>query len=113
MSKDKELNSLAQTAQNTKVEQLKNSRTGRPVANHFVIKPGINGVEFLQSYSTIVAMINDTGLCFCDRDFWDYSPTTVKYVTMFLGLDSAKDLRRAIKHELVQLTQLNKEGHRP
>lgn len=64
------------------VENLTSSRTGRAVANQFVIQCR-DGIAF-QSYSTLIAYRSHGILYVSDK--WDYSVTTLKYFKEFAGL---------------------------
>jgi len=79
---------------NVKIENM-TGRTGRPVANQFIIR--VNNRQYFQSYSTIVAMIDEHGHVFLDRDKWDYSVTTGKYRNQFLCDDGIAETRKKIK----------------
>ena len=75
------------------VRNMRSPRSGRPVPNQFVIAVG--DWEFLQSYQALVARKGPEGLVLGPN--WDYSRTTVRYVTQFTGRSTAKELRREIK----------------
>lgn len=68
-----------------KVENMVSERSGREVANQFIIRDD-NKIVF-QSYNSIIAVIDNskTGAdrltLGCD---WDYSNTTMKYLNKFL-----------------------------
>lgn len=64
-----------------KVEQMTSSRSGKPVANQFIINAGAHGMYF-QSYSTVIAHVKNSIITF-DKD-WEYSRTTSKYLHQFL-----------------------------
>ena len=82
-------------------------RTGKPVANQFVIMDG-NDLYF-QSYQNIIVKCTvegDERVTYLDRDFWDYSVTTSKYRNRFLGVDTA-EVKRRIKSGTYRLADLN------
>lgn len=107
-------------------------RTGRPVANQFIIDGATFSImndepenqekswisdewtgEVFQSYNSVIALkahsCGNTGNCcqvFLDRDKWDYSTTTGKYRNQFLG-ETKKDTERKIKDGVYILTDLN------
>lgn len=86
-----------------KVETLTSPRSGREVANQFIIRNGSSTV--FQSYrSTIVKIEN--GKTFLDAYYWDYSVTTGKYRNQFLGESKAETQRKIDSGEYV-LTNLN------
>ena len=62
---------------------------------------------FLQSYDTLVAWKSPSGRVVVDHD-WDYSRTTTKYVSMFVG-KSPKEIRRDIQNGNITVTNLNEK----
>ena len=71
-----------------KVKQMTSERSGRPVANQFIIYAS-NGTYF-QSYNSVIAFISNDGKVTLDDYYWDYSRTTSKYRNQFLGENTAK-----------------------
>ncbi len=72
------------------IKQLQN-RTGRTVANHFVVEGATleeKGIEYegslFVSYDTNIAFITSGSKLFLDENKWDYSRTTSKYLNIFL-----------------------------
>ena len=99
-----------------KVENMK-GRTGKSVANQFIIKEDINDLsgnctESFQSYGTIIAKRDKfranvkSRQVWLDRDKWDYSTTTGKYRNQFLG-ETKKDTEKKIASGEYILTDLN------
>ena len=89
------------------VENMKSLRSGRPVANQFIIYTA-EGVYF-QSYSTVIVFVpgeqeSPTQL---DRHSWDCSVTTRKYRNLFLG-ETTAETRRKIKSGEYVLADLNR-----
>lgn len=80
-----------------KIEQFKH-------ANQFLLTDD-NGNRFLQSYNTIVCKIDKFGKVTLDPKH-NYSNTTSKHVTMFLG-DTTKERLSKIKSGEYLLTNLN------
>ena len=60
--------------------------------NQFIIRT--NNEVFLQSYDKIVLKIDIKGNVFLTH-FWNYSKTTSKYTSIFLGL-SSKDIKKRL-----------------
>ena len=90
-----------------KVSNLTSSRSGREVANQFEIATA-DGVYF-QSYSSIIAFIPRNSNEFkimLDANNWDYSVTTSKYRTQFLGYNT-KEVKEKIKSGEYILADLN------
>lgn len=67
-----------------KVRNFVSSRSGRPVANQFIVSTQ-NGTEYFQSYDTVIAVRQGDGRIVLDANSWDYSNTTGKYRNQFLG----------------------------
>lgn len=72
--------------------------------NQYVIEH--NGVTYFQSYDVIVAK-KSKGKIILDKDYYEYSRTTIKYRNMFLGLLSAS-VKEAIRDGKITLGKLNK-----
>ena len=86
-----------------KVQQMTSPRSGRPVANQFIIYTSEG--EYFQSYDSIIAF-NDNGEITLDENTWDYSRTTSKYRNEFLGEGTA-ETRAKIKSGEYILADLN------
>ena len=80
------------------------SNNGNKIANQFVIYTD-NGSIF-QSYNSTIVKI-DSGKTYLDKNTWDYSKTTGKYINIFLN-ESKKDTEEKIKSCEYILTDLNK-----
>lgn len=92
-----------------KVRQMESTRTGNPVANQFLIYT--DKYVYFQSYSTIIAkkQIGFFGKTTLDKNYWDYSRTTLKYLKSFLGTyESKKEIETDIKAGVYKLSNLNK-----
>ena len=87
-----------------KVQNME-GRTGREVANQFIIET--NDGLYFQSYQTVIAFIEfGTGKKYLDREAWDYSVTTGKYRNQFLG-ETKKETERKIEEGIYELVNLN------
>ena len=102
------------------------SNAGNPVVNQFVITDD-KDKEYFQSYDVIVAtkktvrmyvpvsvnrqQIEDVLIIELDEKYWDYSKTTSKYLSRFLGM-TKKEIAHGIKFDganvRVTVTNLNK-----
>lgn len=96
---------------------MESPRTGKAVANQFVIKT--RDGEYLQSYESIIAFIpkkinlydntceqpHDTRIQL-DETYWNYSKTTSKYRSQFLG-ESTKETQAKIDSGEYVLANLN------
>ena len=67
-----------------KVENMKSERTGKAVANQFVITDNEHHATWFQSYASVIALVNN-GILYLDKDKWDYSRTTAKYRNAFVA----------------------------
>lgn len=103
------------------VENMQSPQTNKPVANQYIMKgldaclidgEALNSPEIFQSYETIICVWgyrpDGAGrMIYLDRDKWDYSVTTLKYLKVFLDLHGIDQLREGIKSGEYQLTELN------
>ncbi len=99
-----------------KVENMRSSK-GNKVADQFIITEdansmAVNGVQYFQSYSTIIAKRDkfqagvEKRQVWLDRDKWDYSRTTSKYRNIFLG-ETTKETQKKIDSGEYILADLN------
>ena len=86
------------------VQNILSKRSGKPVANQFVIN--VEGVSLFQSYSTVIVRIERHGKVYLDRNDWNCSNTTSKYRNIFLNEDTASTHRKIESGEYT-LTNLN------
>jgi hypothetical protein len=86
-----------------RVENMNSTKTNNKIANQFIIKDG-NRV-FFQSYRSIIVKIEDNKT-YLDEYYWNYSRTTSKYRSSFLG-ESTKETLNKIKNGEYILTNLN------
>jgi len=66
-----------------KVRNMTSERTGREVANQFIIEH--DGQIYFQSYKTIIAKIDEKRRVILDHNAEYYSKTTSKYLYTFLA----------------------------
>lgn len=99
-----------------KVSNLESPRTGKPVANQFIMtyKAGIMGnfikKEVFQSYLSVIAELTvwpDRIDVVLDETYWNYSVTTSKYRNQFLG-ETTKETQAKINSGEYKLDNLNK-----
>ena len=88
-----------------KVTQMTSPRSGNPVANQFEIRTP-KGL-FFQSYDSIIALVDKKNNIILDEYYHDYSRTTSKYLSSFLGI-STQDRKLMIKSKEIKLKDLNK-----
>ena len=93
--------------QKIKVENMRSERSGRAVANQFIIIT--DNATIFQSYQTVIAVIQWTiegKKTYLDRESWDYSVTTGKYRNQFLG-ESKRETERKIADGTYIFADLN------
>jgi len=84
---------------------MESKRSGRPVANQFIIESAHHTI--FQSYSTIIgAKDKESGEVCLDEDSWNYSPTTSKYRNQWLGI-TTKETKDRIASGKIKLYKLN------
>lgn len=88
-----------------RVTNLTSNRSGREVANQFELTDD-NGNTFFQSYRSIIAKIDKLGKVTLDPTYWNYSKTTSKYRSSFLG-ESTKETQKKIDSGEYTLANLN------
>ena len=87
-----------------KVKQMTSNRSGRPVANQFIIYTSKG--RYFQSYDSVIAFKDNKGNVTLDDYTWDYSRTTGKYRNEFLG-ESIAETRSKIESGEYKLENLN------
>ena len=94
------------------VENMKSDRTGKAVANQFVITDNEHNAVWFQSYTSVIALVNN-GILFLDKNKWDYSVTTAKYrnafvATYFSSKYASKDgIKEGVEDGNIIMTGLN------
>lgn len=86
-----------------RVKNMVSPRSGREVANQFIIEH--EGKTYFQSYSTIIA-VKEGGKLTLDKNYWNYSVTTSKYRNEFTRMNTA-ETKKAIKNGEIELANLN------
>lgn len=86
-----------------KVRNLESSR-GNTVPNQFVIRT--EDGRFFQSYDSIICFIPYDGKVLLDEKTWNYSRTTSKYRSQFLG-ECTNETKKKIEDGTYILTNLN------
>lgn len=76
--------------QNLKVRNMYSSK-GNLVPNQFLIEA--NGGLYFQSYDSVIAFRQGHEVML-DEKYWDYSRTTGKYLSHFLGVNKAETQKR-------------------
>lgn len=85
-----------------KVSNITNNRNNI-VANQFIIED--DKATYFQSYKSIIVKIED-GKTILDPVYWNYSRTTSKHRSTFLG-ESTKETQRKIESGVYILANLN------
>ena len=91
------------TINKIKTYSMTSPRTGNPVANQFEIYTPEG--KYFQSYRSIIAFVDKFGQISLDEYYHDYSRTTSKYLTQFLGMNT-QERRKAIKQKEIRLTKM-------
>jgi hypothetical protein len=86
-----------------KIENL-SSPKGNVVPNQFEIT--IKDTVFFKSYSSIIAKIK-SGRVFLDEHYWNYSRTTSKYRSIFLGESTIETQRKINSGEYILMDLQN------
>ena len=89
-----------------RVYNMLSPRTNNPVANQFIIVDNM-GAEYFQSYRSIIAKRSE-GRVYLDEYYWNYSRTTSKYRTEFLGFNTKETEAKIASGEFI-LTDLNNQ----
>lgn len=88
-----------------KVENVTNSRSGRAIANQFIVTQDNGDVTF-QSYDANIVTRKSNGEILLDETYWNFSNTTGKYRNLFLN--EKRDLtEKKIKVGEYKLVNLN------
>ena len=85
-----------------KVSNIVNNR-GNIVANQFIIRD--DKATFFQSYKSIIVKIED-GKTILDPVYWNYSRTTSKHRSTFLG-ENTKETQKKIESGVYVFENLN------
>lgn len=84
-----------------KVYNMESPRTGRPVANQYIII--IDGEVYFQSYETIVAKLDKLGKIWVKENAWEYSKTTSKYLgEWFYNYTAYNDMTKKQGEKLIR-----------
>ena len=92
-----------------KVHNMKSPRSGNSVPNQFEIYT--SKYILFQSYGTMIAKTERgfMGKTTLDKNFWDYSKTTLRFLKLFLGTNKTKkEIEADIKSGVYKLSNLNK-----
>lgn len=87
-----------------KVENMVSSSGGK-VANQFMIST--DDGKFFKSYDSNIAFIGKDGSVILDEKYWNYSNTTTKYLSQFLGGEKKASIRKNIDAGIYKLENLN------
>ena len=77
------------------------------LANNQVIVHLNENNSFFSSYGTIIAK-KENGAITLDGKNWNYSGTTTKYLSQYLGGGNKKDIEKNISSGIYKLDNLNK-----
>lgn len=99
------MSKLIDTMKYIRVRNMESPRTGKPVANQYVITTPHG--EIFQSYESIICIKDNDGNITLDEDNWAYSVTTCKYRSEFLG-ENTQATRKKIEAGLYATANLNR-----
>ena len=91
---------------NTKVNNMRSPK-GNLVANQFIVHTP--EATFFQSYNSLIVKTtfeDGQRVVYLDEYFWNYSRTTSKYRSEFLG-ENTKETKEKIQKGIYKLTNLN------
>ena len=101
------------------VQNMHSTRSGRPVANQFIIR--VNRLTIFQSYTSIIAVTKgNMENILLDEKFHNYSVTTSKYLYQFLGMKrkGIDEMEKAgtlvytdLNHGMLNPKDLSPDGH--
>lgn len=87
-----------------KVKNIQSNK-GNDIANQFYICDTDLGIDYMQSYNSIIVK-QEQGKTYLDETYWNYSRTTSKYRSIFLGETKAQTQAKINSGEYI-LTNLN------
>jgi hypothetical protein len=79
-------------------------KNGNKVPNQFLVRTETG--LFFQSYDSMIAQKEQDGRIILDEKYWNYSRTTSKYRSIFLG-ESTKETQAKIDNGTYTLANLN------
>jgi hypothetical protein len=94
------------TMTNTKVNNMRSPK-GNLVANQFIVHTP--EATYFQSYESVIIKTtfeNGERVVYLDEYYWNYSKTTSKYRSEFLG-ENTKETKEKIQKGIYKLTNLN------
>lgn len=86
-----------------KIQSMESPRTGKAVANQVIVDTMF--MKAFYSYGTCIVESRD-GKIYLDETYWNYSKTTSKYRSQFLG-ETTKETQAKIDSGEYVLTNLN------
>ena len=87
-----------------RIENLESNK-GNKVASQFMVHDD-NGNIFFRSYDSVIAVKDESGNITLDEKYWNYSATTGRYRSQFLG-ETKKETEAKIKSGAYKLSNLN------
>ena len=91
-----------------KAEHIKGGKSGYSVPNQIVLTDETTGEKIFQSYGSKIAKVTKDGKVTLDKTYWNYSPTTLRYLRRFLAEHASlgMDVKEAVKKGKVEMTTL-------
>ena len=88
------------------VTNLQSPRSGKPVANQYLIVMD-DGTRIFRSYLSNVCRIAPDGTIYLDEYYWNYSRTTIKYLKKFLQMN-IEQIHANIRAGIFKMVELNR-----
>ena len=89
-----------------KVKNMIN-RNYNTVPNQFILTDTETGIQYFQSYDSIIVKSVPNDATYLDEYYWDYSVTTGRYRNQYLGDSGVAETRKKIANGTYKLTDLN------
>lgn len=88
-----------------RARNMESPRSFKPVVSQIEIQT--DDGRYFQSYNSMIAFNHQTtGTIYLDRNKWDYSKTTMRYLAIFLGSD-ATTVRQRVADGIYKLIDMN------
>ena len=83
------------------------NRNYNTVPNQFILTDTETGIQYFQSYDSIIVKSVPNDATYLDEYYWDYSVTTGRYRNQYLGDSGVAETRKKIADGTYKLTDLN------
>ena len=83
------------------------NRNYNTVPNQFILTDTETGIQYFQSYDSIIVKSVPNDATYLDEYYWDYSVTTGRYRNQYLGDSGVAETRKKIADGTYKLADLN------